>query len=81
MTEALAPSSWLFQTPFAYFTSNGQTFGAKVKTELSLAPQASGLVSRLDSCHLSVVIQRLHIEWEFLHRSFKANPNEVGAGE
>lgn len=57
MTEALALSSCLFQTLFVYFTSNEQTFGAKVRIELSLAPQASGGVSRLESCHLSVVIQ------------------------
>lgn len=57
MTEALASSSCLFQTLFVYFTSNEQTFGAKVRIELSFAPQASGGVSRLESCHLSVVIQ------------------------
>lgn len=59
MTEALAPSSCLFQTSFVYFTPKEQRFGAKVRTELSLAPQGSGLASRLASCHLSVVIQQL----------------------
>lgn len=52
MTEPSAQSSCLF----VYFTSKEQTFGAKVRTELSLPSQVSGLASRLESCHLSVVI-------------------------
>lgn len=56
-------------------------FGPKVSSQLSLAPQAPGVASRLEYCHPSLVIHSVHVDWVSLHRNLILIPKLWGIGQ
>lgn len=47
------------------------------RKQLAVAPQAPGLASRLEFCHLSLEAYTIYLKWVSLHRNLSLSPPEV----